>query len=86
MGVASLNTHGCDDRPSRGVLGLLSSMPRHDCDPNALLRVGPAAAGSVLSLYTLRDVAAGEPLSISYAVRYAPTVVRRRQLLLHSVS
>mmetsp|Transcript_38904 Transcript_38904/g.126180 ORF Transcript_38904/g.126180 Transcript_38904/m.126180 type:complete len:390 (-) Transcript_38904:272-1441(-) len=80
LGVASVNVHAAE-RPARGVLGLLTSMMQHDCTPSAHVTVGSEAGGSLLSLRTCRDVAQGEPLSISYVVSYQPTADRRAQLL-----
>lgn len=77
LGVAAVNTHGAHDR---AVLGLLSSMPHHDCDPNCTIHVGPPASGSQLTLRTLRPVAAGEALCISYCPIYLPCAARRAQL------
>ena len=66
LGVASLNSHGTNDPPVRGVLGVLASMMQHSCDPSAVVDIGAADAGSPISLYTKRAVAPGTPLSISY--------------------
>jgi hypothetical protein len=77
LGVAAVNTHAAH---GRGVLGLLSSMPHHDCDPNCTVHVGPPASGSQLTLRTLRPVAAGEALCISYCPIYLPRAARRAQL------
>ena len=81
IGLASTNTHASSDEPRRSVLGVLSSMMEHACNPTATISIGPAAQGSTLSLHTQRDLRAGEPLSISYTIRYAPTAERRRVLL-----
>ena len=83
IGLASTNTHASSDEPRRSVLGVLSSMMEHACNPTATISIGPAAQGSTLSLHTQRDLRAGEPLSISYTIRYAPTAERRRVLASH---
>ena len=80
LGVASVNVHAAE-RPTRGVMGLLSSMMEHNCSPSCMVTVGPEAGGSVVSLRTCRAVTAGESLSISYVVAYQPTATRRQQLL-----
>jgi len=77
LGLAAVNTHGAGDC---AVLGLLSSMPQHDCDPNCFIHVGPRGGGSELTLRTTRHVAAGEALCISYCPIYLPRSVRRAQL------
>ena len=79
LGVASVNVHSAS-RPTRGVLGILSSMMEHDCSPSAMLTIGDHASGSPLALRTLRHVTKGEPLSVTYVVSYQPTEARRRQL------
>jgi len=83
LGVASVNVHSAA-RPTRGVLGVLSSMMEHCCSPSAMVtvgaEVGAEAGGSLLSLRTLRRVPAGEALSISYVVAYQPTATRQQQL------
>jgi hypothetical protein len=83
LGVASVNVHSAA-RPTRGVLGVLSSMMEHCCSPSAMVTVGAEEGmeegGSLLSLRTLRRVPAGEALSISYVVAYQPTATRQQQL------
>jgi len=80
LGVASINVHSAP-RPTRGVLGVLSSMMEHCCSPSAMVTVGTEAGdGSLLSLRTLRHVPAGAALSISYVVGYQPTATRQQQL------
>ena len=52
----------------------------HEIEPETTEQT-PAPEGSVLRMHTVRAIESGEPLSISYIVRYAPTRERRRQLL-----
>lgn len=81
LAVASVNVHAAT-RPTRGVLGVLSSMMEHSCSPSAMVTVGAEGGGSLLSLRTLRAVSEGEALSVSYVVAYQPTAARRQQLRL----
>ena len=80
LGVAFINTHAARDEPSRGVLGLLSSMMEHSCVPSAEVNIAPWEAGSLVSLRTRRAVSAGEALSIAY-VSLDWTAVERRNIL-----
>ena len=84
--VAECNAHGAGGTlidpafERRGLLGILSSMMQHECAPSCILHVSGADDGSLMSLHTIRDVAEGEPLSISYIGAYRPTARRREQL------
>lgn len=82
LGVASVNSHGAEDGPARGLLGLLGSMPEHSCTPNARIDIGPIEDGSLISMTTLQEVAQGEPLSISYVSSAWPLEMRRAVLRL----
>ena len=84
LGVASINVHAAPD--GRGVLGACSSMMQHDCNPSARVTVdldssAEGGRSGFVSLHTLRDVSAGEPLTISYVVHYQSTQQRRAQLV-----
>lgn len=79
LGVAYINGHGATE-PTRGVLGLLSSMMQHDCDPTCSVEFAPMSEGSTVSLRTLRQVQAGELLSISYVEMEWSTAERRAAL------
>ena len=112
--VAKVNAHGAGGTlidpayQRRGVLGMMSSMMQHECNPSCVIHIGSPAKcvddggengsddgsddggddvssedgdeGSLMSLHTLREVAAGELLSISYIGAYHPTRQRREQL------
>ena len=81
--IAEVNVHGAGGTVvdpklgRRGVLGLLSSMMAHECAPSAVVHISSEADGSIVSLYTIRQVAAGELISISYVASYQPTEIRR---------
>lgn len=79
IGVASVNVHA-GRKPSRGVLGLLSSMMAHSCEPAARVDISADAQGSVLTLRTVRHVAQGESLTICYVQYHLPRAERQRQL------
>ena len=80
LGVASINAHGGRDGQAR--LGWLSSMPEHSCAPTAEIDIGSdnEISGLCLKLVTIKDVAAGEPLSIAYVATTWPYA--ERQLVL----
>ena len=82
--VAVINVHDAGgtavDPTRRGVLGLLSSMMQHECSPSCVLKIAPAEKGSLVSLYTIRDVQPGELLSISYVGAYQTTSTRQELL------
>ena len=86
-GVGTVNAHGAGGNPMdpkagrRRVIGLLASMMMHECCPAAVVHISAAADGSHLSLHTIRPLAPGEPISISYVASYQPTTRRRRLLL-----
>jgi len=82
-GIAHVNTHAAGERglgTERAVLGLLSSMMPHECLAACVVRIGESG-GSPISLHTVRHVAKGEVLSISYCFHYLLRE-RRRELLL----
>ena len=81
LGVAAVNSHGAA-HPTRGVLGLLSSMPEHSCRPSCRVDIAPASSGSVISLHAKRPIEAGEVLSISYVNELWPRRMRQRVLRL----
>ena len=84
--LAETNAHGAGgtlvdpEHERRGVLGVLCSMMAHECRPSCVIRIGAAADGSLIGLHTLRDVRAGELLSISYIRAYQCTAQRRKHL------
>ena len=85
LGVASLNMHSVS-HPCRGVLGILSSMMEHSCEPSAIVEIGGSGVGSstssiMLTLRTTRAVAPGESLSICYVGYDLVKEERRRRLL-----
>ena len=119
--LAKINAHGAGGtlidpaRQRRGVLGVMSSMMQHACNPSCVIHIGSPMKGgsdsgrdsgrdsgsgsgsgsdgasdsgsddgdegSLMSLHTIRDVAEGELLSISYVGAYQPAGRRREQLL-----
>lgn len=85
-GVARVNVHGAGGTPvdpaagRRAVLCLLGSMMQHECCPSCVTNFSNADEGTLLSLHTVRDLDAGELLSISYCASYQ-TTERRRELL-----
>ena len=91
--VAKINVHGAGGtlidpaHQRRGVLGLLSSMMQHECAPSCVIHISEAEQaeddeeGSLMSLYTIRKVAIGEALSISYIGAYQPSKQRGERLL-----
>ena len=79
LGVASLNMHS-SSHPCRGIIGVLSSLMEHGCEPSAIVEIGKATEGSVLSLRALRDIAPGHPITICYVGYQLPTDERRRRL------
>lgn len=79
IGVALINAHSASN-PARGVLGLLSSMMEHSCEPTASVEIAPETEDSLISLRTLRPVPAGSPLSIAYVPTDWPRAERRRVL------
>lgn len=87
--VAAINVHGAGGNvvdPSfqrRGVLGLLASMMQHECAPSAIAHISSVDEGSAVSLYSIRDLAVGELISISYCGSYQPTATRRQLLKSH---
>lgn len=81
-GVAHINAHAAGEKglgTERTVIGLLSSMMPHECLSSCAVRVGESG-GSPISLHTVRAVAKGDALSISYCSSYQPRE-RRRELL-----
>ena len=84
--LAANNVHGAggsvlDPKAGRrAVLGLLSSMMNHECCPSAVTHISGAEDGSLISLYTVRELRAGDPISISYVGAYQPTLTRRALL------
>ena len=81
LGVASINSHGAS-HPTRGVLGLLSSMPQHSCRPACSMEIGPPSEGHVVSLRTRHALEEGQPLSISYVDVSWPRSLRQAMLRL----
>ena len=81
LGVASINSHGAS-HPTRGVLGLLSSMPQHSCRPACSMEIGPPSEGHVVSLRTRHALEEGQPLSISYVDVGWPRSLRQAMLRL----
>lgn len=65
LGVSSVNTHHAES-PTRGVLGVLSSLMEHSCSPSCEVEIGNEAHGSMLTLRTIREVLPGESLTITY--------------------
>lgn len=65
LGVSSVNTQHAES-PTRGVLGVLSSLMAHSCEPACEISIGEEAQGSMLTLRTTRAVEPGESLSITY--------------------
>lgn len=68
------------------VLGILSSMMEHSCEPSAIVEIGGSGGGSstssiMLTLRTTRAVAPGESLSICYVGYDLVKEERRRRLL-----
>lgn len=83
-GVAMINTHAAGERglgTDRAVIGLLGSMMPHECLASCTVHIGEAGGGSPITLHTVRPLAKGEALSISYCSSYQPRE-RRRELLL----
>ena len=80
LGVAATNLHAARN-PTRGCLGLLASLMEHSCEPNTEVEIATTTEGSALTLRTLRDVQAGEPLTICYVQYNLPRDERRRRLL-----
>ena len=83
-GVAHVNTHAAGEPrhgTERAVIGLLSSMMPHECLAACAVRIGGESDGSPISLHTVRPVARGEMLSISYCSSYLPREKRRELLL-----
>ncbi|MEI8327013.1 MAG: SET domain-containing methyltransferase [Betaproteobacteria bacterium] len=67
------------DAPGGTALYELASLANHDCDPNADVVI---ARGGALELRARRDVAAGEPLTVTYLDSSLHVALRRRKLLL----
>eukprot|EP00908_Phaeocystis_cordata_P012989 Transcript_24031.p3 GENE.Transcript_24031~~Transcript_24031.p3 ORF type:complete len:396 (+),score=109.55 Transcript_24031:105-1292(+) len=80
-GVAHINAHGAGEKGGtlRTVVGVLGSMMAHSCSPSAAMRIADDGSNA-LSLHTLRAVAAGEALDITYCAVFKPRAWRRKML------
>ena len=59
----------------------MTSMLSHSCHPNVEQTIGDHSGGLVLDMVTVRPVAKGEQIYISYTELLAPTLVRQHTLL-----
>ena len=58
----------------------MTSMLSHSCHPNVEQTIGEPGGGLRLDMVTVRPVAAGEQIYISYAELLAPTLIRQHTL------
>ena len=59
----------------------MTSMLSHSCHPNVEQTIGDHSGGLGLDMVTVRPVAAGEQIYISYTELLAPSLIRQHTLL-----